>query len=30
VLSFLFSEVAVKQRTLHHLYFMTDASVRPK
>jgi len=28
--NFLFSKVAVKQRTLHHFYFLTAASVRPK
>ena len=29
-LNILFSEVAVKQRTLHHIYFLTAVSVRPK
>ena len=28
--NFLFSEVAAKQRTLHHFYFLTADSVRPK
>ena len=28
--NFLFSWVAVEQRTLHHFYFLTAASVRPK